>query len=250
MYEVNISVEKENTHFINYIEKQLEPVLSKIDGVSASVTSTHRAYYTVACADTYKKQISDIVLNQASDVLAIGYKNAYLREQLGVKNGNFYLNTLLNTMCVFDNNFDKQYIRRILNTNDDIYLDGYFNFKLKRLKDKWKEIVELAESNSIILSDNSLIEEFLAYLLEAINQKVKNLSVVIDGENVSLYDTNGNIIEPLDLMQIEATAEEVAMVNTISIKPKELTIYCNDSVKVCFLDLCEFLFDTKVIKNS
>jgi hypothetical protein len=219
--------------------------------VSASEVTDNRAYYSFACVDKFRKQLHASALTLATDIIGIGYKNIYLRQELNIHSDSFLLNTLINTMCIFDSSFDRQFIKRVVELDGTVCFDGYFNFRMKRLKDKWAEIVELTKNNSIILSDDSLIEEFLAYLIDAIPESIKNLSVCIEKGKIVLFDSQSRVVPLIDILRLEATPEETAMVNIICLKPATVTLYCDDTAtNPEFLTLTKFLFDTKVVKNS
>ncbi|MCM1042973.1 MAG: hypothetical protein NC350_02045 [Corallococcus sp.] len=251
MYEVTLSVDNGNDIFLKQIEKSLAEVLTDVDGAQAYKQCKNRSYLSLACSDTYKKPFEDYLTDTVTEVLSIGYKNVYLREKLRVDSNDFLTNTLINTMCVFDNSFDKQFIRKILRLDSEtVCLDGYYNFRLKKLKDKWHEIVSLVSGNEIILSDIELMKEFLSYLLEAIPSTVKNLSVVMNKNNVQFFDSKNRLIKCSDVA-FDATPEEKAMINIICLKPCAVKLYCKASeLQNGFIELTQYLFDTKLMENS
>lgn len=252
MYELTISADKSQPQFLNYIESSLRPVISKIDGVIAQDYGKQNQYLTVACSDTFRVQLSNTMSALLSDVLAVGYKRLYLKENLSFMDDNFYARTLLNTMSVFDNSSDKDFLRKMLDVRGgECCLDGYYNFRMGRLKERWAELVRLANGNAHIMRDAELIKEFLAYLRDTLPVSVDTLSVVIDNNDFKLFDTKGNIIKPLTLFAPECGAEERAIVNILCLRPKHIRLYCDvQNTDKNFVELTTYLFDTKLIQNS
>ncbi len=250
MYEVTLSVEKANSHFLDYIYNSLSPCIEEIGGISACDDSPGRQYISFACADSYRSQMKKLIADLSAEVLSVGYKNIYLRQQLNVRGKGFLVNTLVNTMCAFDNNYDKEFVSRVINADEPLYFDGYYNFRLGKLKEKWREIAELTNSNNIILSDENLIKEFLSYLIEAIPCGVKQLSVVMGEGGFRLFDTGDKVITPTRSLSRGATAEEEAMLNAICLKPKKVLLYSDGNASAEFTDLMESLFEVKHIVNS
>lgn len=252
MYELTVSVSKEQGQFLQYIQNNIKPVVERIQGVMACDQSKYNNYITVACQDNYGLHLAKTMNGILADILAVGYKKVYLQQNLNLRADNFYTQTLINAMSVFDNNSDKQYIRALIGTNGgQCYLDGYYNFRMSKLKDRWNELVELANDNQQILYDRQLIVDFLDYLIQSIPNTIDTLSVVIDDKHFVLFDTKGNIIKPLALFGADCTPEQYAIINIMCLHPKTLKLYCDiDSLDSDFVYLVKYLFDTKVVENS
>lgn len=252
MYELTVSVDNNQPHFINYLESNLRPVLAKIDGVIATDSGKQNQYLTVACSDTFRVHLSNTVSALVADVLAVGYKRMYLCDNLHIVNKNFYTSTLVNTMSIFDNSSDKEFLRKIVDVRGgECCLSGYYNFRMGKLKERWADLVRLANGNADVMSDVELIKEFLAYLRDTLAVSVDTLSVVIGDNDFQLFDTKGSLIRPLALFAPECSQEECAIVNILCLRPKRVKLYCDtDSVDKNFVQLVSYLFDTKVIQNS
>lgn len=180
MYESTVNIEKQNEHLLSYVKTQLAPCIHEVDGIATEVADNFRNYYSVACADTYRFQIGRCLNAAVTEALSLGYKNVYMRELLNIDGDNFYQNVLVNTICIFDNEYDKQMISRVVDTDRTVCLDGYFNFKLSHIKKKWLEISKLVGDNGFILTDNDLIAEFVEYLLDSMSTKEKTISVSLN----------------------------------------------------------------------
>lgn len=122
--------------------------------------------------------MSALVKDLLADIFSIGYKNKYLSKKLNMGSEDLLSRTLINTMCIFDNSYDKTAIKRNLENIRNFSLDGFYNFRLGDVKKKWDEIVVLSNSYDTVINDYDTMRDFLMFLLEAIPTLVNNLSVV------------------------------------------------------------------------
>ena len=248
MYEATVSVVKENSHLLDYVKGQLAPCLQEIDGVCCELDEKFRSCYSVACSDTFRFQVQRKLLDAVSQALTLGYKNVFVRDLLRVDSDSFYKNVLVNVICVFDNDYDKQIVSRIVEVDQNVCIDGYYNFRLGAVKKKWSDIIRLVSDNLYVLSDNGLIVEFLQYLLESTPSKVKVLSVSFEDGNFTLYGSGGKVLEPTISLAKCATVEEEAMLNILCLKPQRVKIYHNSPLSDDFVEMLSALFPAEYIE--
>ena len=245
MYEATVSVVKENGHLLDYVKDELIPCLNEIDGITTELDTHFRTCFSLACSDTYRFQVQRKLVDAVSQALTLGYKNVYVRDLLRLDSDNFYKNVLVNVICVFDNDYDKQIVSRLLDVDKTVCIDGYYNFRLGAVKKKWTDITRLVSDNLYVLSDNSLIVEFLQYLMESTPSKVKNLSVSFEGGSFVLYGSGGKVLEPTISLARKATVEEEAMLNVLCLKPQRVKIYHSAPLSDDFVQMLSALFDVE-----
>ena len=248
MYEATVSVEKVNGHLLDYVKEQLVPWMEEIDGITSEMDERSRSYFSLACSDTYRFQVQRKLNDAVSQALTLGYKNVFVRKLLKIDKSNFYQNVLVNTLCIFDNEYDRQIVSRVVDVDKTLCLDGYYNFRLGTIKKKWQEIIRLVSDNFYVLSDNTLIVEFLQYLLESTLSRCKQLSVSIDGDTFVLYGNGNKVIEPVISMAKIASCEEEVMLNILWLKPKTVRIYHSRSLGRDFCNMLSALFDVEYIE--
>ena len=248
MYEATVSVVKENSHLLDYVKQQLTPCLKEIDGISTELDEKFRNCYSLACSDTYRFQVQRKLLEAVSQALTLGYKNVFVRDLLHIDGDNFYRNVLVNVICVFDNEYDKQLVSRLVEVDQNVCIDGYYNFRLGAVKKKWAEITRLVSDNFYVLSDNTLIVEFLQYLLESTPSKCKQLSVTVNGDSFVLYGSGDKVIEPAISMAKKYSCEEEIMLNILWLKPRSVKIYHSRVLKKDFCDMLDTLFQTEYVE--
>lgn len=248
MYEATVSVVKENSHLLDFVKAQLVPFAREVDGLTTDIEEDKRNYFSLACTDTYRFQAQRRLTESVSHVLSLGYKNVYVRNLLKINENNFYQNVLVNTICLFDNEYDKQIVSRVIDSDSNVYLDGYYNFRLGAIKKKWKEISNLVSDNFYVMTDNTLVIEFLQYLLESTPSRVKQLSVSFDNGSFTLYGSGNKVVAPSVSMARTATCEEEAMLNIVNIKPQLVKVYYKDNLSKDFCDMLNALFQAEYIQ--
>ena len=248
MYEATVSVVKENSHLLDFVKGQITPCLKQIDGMYTELDERFRSCYAVACSDTYRFQVQRKLNEAVSQALTLGYKNIFVRDLLGVGSDSFYKNVLVNVICVFDNDYDKQIVSKLVEVEQNICIDGYYNFRLGAVKQKWSDVIKLLADNFYVLSDNGLIIEFLQYLLESTPSKVKTLSVSLEDNSFTLYGSGGKVLEPTISLARGATAEEEVMLNILCLKPQRVKIYRTRALSDDFCDMLSALFAVEYIE--
>ena len=114
MYELSLNVDKKDGHFLDYLARQLDRPLAQARGVSALEEIDDRTFFSLACYDESAGQMSALVKDLLADIFSIGYKNKYLSKKLNMGSEDLLSRTLINTMCIFDNSYDKTAIKRNL----------------------------------------------------------------------------------------------------------------------------------------
>jgi len=249
MYEVTVSVPVADKHLLEHVKNQTMPAVAEMDGIATDLSDKFRAYYSVACSDTFRFQLRRLLTDSVSEAVALGYKNMFVRDFLNVKGGNFFQDVLINTMCVFDKSYDQQIVSKIVDADKPIFIDGYCNFRLDALKRKWEEIAKLVCDNEYILHDEQLILEFLQYLLDSVNNQVTSLTLSLEGDTFLMYDAKGKVLPAVQSLAKSVTVEEEAAVNVLLLKPKRLTVYYGKRPEPSFMKLLE-LFDCKFVEAN
>ncbi|MEG1706879.1 MAG: hypothetical protein RR291_05235, partial [Clostridia bacterium] len=214
MFESLISVDKENAYFLDYLETKLSPAIIKTNGIQLRMDNKKRCYLSVACAELYKKQIEEILTSLLLRVFSIGYKNIYFKNRLRPDKNDLAINTLINTMCIFDSNMDNALIKRNLDSLNSVYLDGFYNFRMKKVKEKWDEVVSLTSNNEVVLRDDDILKEFLSYLINVMPYG-NSLSLLVMKDGYELFDDENKLIPKCETVTSDCTLEEDIIFNLI-----------------------------------
>jgi len=243
MYQCNISVEKSKASWLKSIERILELQFKAIDGVVASGEHSGRAIISIACEKDRKKAAKNIITETLIEMYLTAVKYEHLKKRLKLTHLSDASATLLiHSLVAFDREAEKEIAESALKFNDNIALDGIFNFKLAELKQRWNEIAQLATSNSNHLHHDDTLNELLRFLVSAVTPKIKKLAV---GANEHYFVVKG--IYNKNNFEVSFTTAEQLMVYLINVAPLELTLEGDFSDKKLYNTIVS-IFDGKAAK--
>ena len=248
MYEVTVSAPSMHNHVLEFVHQSMQDYIDKVGGTCVNLHQKYRSYFCFACNDTFRLQAQRLLRECVSSALAVGYKNIFMRSLLGVNEGNFYQNVLVDTMCVFDQQYDTAMVSNIVDTTKDLYLDGYYNFKLQDIKHRWESVVNMVLENNYVLWDNGLILEFLQYLLQSADEKTQKVTICFDENGYILYDAMDKILQNITTLSSISGKEEQALVNAIYLNPQKLIVYYAKQPTQEFYDVAKTLFDVQFVE--
>ena len=117
----------------------------------------------------------------------------------------------------------------------------FFNFRLKKVKEKWDEIITLANENSIVLSDENVCGEFLAFLIEALPKS--NLVLKLDKVDQNIvFLINGEEYVPALPFGKDKVDEEAVLFNLLQLAPKKVLVANKRSFSKEFLYITDRYF--------
>lgn len=146
------------------------------------------------------RPIFEDLCDKIADVIAIGYKYDFFSDKIkGVGLSENHRELLITALIAADLQEDKRYIRaRIKKCSIQsrfekdfcLAIDGFYNFRLTALKNKWAEVAEYVPSYFSLRE----LSDFIAYLSCEKNGK----RVIIDGQKV--YDSRYNRLRRSSLL--------------------------------------------------
>lgn len=217
MTELFISDSENCVKNLLYLQKNLSEVLRQTGSSIDLSISSKRATLTVSVSKLYRELIIAELSDKIAEVIAVGYKYAFLKKQVkidGLSTEN--INLLFAGIISADLDGDKRYILSKLKGFDDMAIDGIYNFRLKLLKEKWTEVATLLPA----YFTTEQLRDFLAYIC-----KDKNSKVYIDANSV--YDEHYRKLLKAELITDNPTfvletvlsgAEEIRLLSELSEK--------------------------------
>lgn len=180
-YSVSERIErKRNLDYI--VNASIEP-LRKLGAVINFEKTSDRAVLNINLPDEYARLFEQIVADKIADVIAVNYKYEYFKKHIrtvGVDDLDYEM--LIAAIISADLDDDKAYILNSAISPQDFSIDGFFNFRLRPLKEKWAEIVTYIPT----YFNREKLYEFISYI---ICEKKDKLGVVCDGK---VYDRRYN----------------------------------------------------------
>ena len=207
-----VSDKDKNINNFEYVKITLSEVLQKT-GASIDFTRSGARQTLVVCVpDEYAQIMQSELADKLAEIVAVNYKYNFFKSNISVSGlSKLQTEILFTALISADFEEDKGYVFSKLKGNNDLALDGAFNFQMKPLKKKWIEIIGLIPQS---FTQNQLYE-FLAILVE--NRRKK---VYVDGGNV--YDANYRRLRRVMLLDGE---EEGRIV-------REIILSCGGKVEI------------------
>lgn len=180
MTSIIISERQENESNLLYVQSGAGELFSHADCSLTTKKVNNRVALTINCPECYLDIIRTEIADKIAEVIAIKYKYDYFQSAVHVAGLNSEeKEILMASLIAADLEDDKKYAFDRVKNSDEIVIDGVFNFILKPLKNKWKEVVSYIPNCFL----NEQLKEFISYLIE--NKKKR---VYIEGGRV--YDSH------------------------------------------------------------
>lgn len=229
MRELIVDVKKDNACFIDYIYNKISLPVKTVGGVCVLSSKNDKIILGIAVSDECFEIINKAVKGYIAEVLAVGYKNRYLRQHINIDSESLIGKILLDTMCIFDSNYDAGIIRKQIDDLDIVNLDGCYNFRIGEIKDKWNDIVSLSNSYKGILQDKEVIFDFIAYLMGAVPSLCDTITVIVSDkfDKFELMNSAGMLLDKFKSFSLSDDIRENIIFNLICYNPN-LVVFCGE----------------------
>lgn len=237
MVNINVSERNSNNMSVAYIYNSMTKYLN-ICKANADITfDDTRTNLIISTDKSYSAYIRKFTEEQIADVIAIGYKYAFFKNNVftsGLSENDREI--LLCGIVSADFNEDKKYITDKLNGVKIYAIDGFFNFRLKALKNKWTKIIECIPQR---FTDRDLIE-FLNYLVK------EREKIIVRYKNGALFDNNYNRLKRASL--IGDSFDKLSLIKEI-ILSCATEIICHNNPPIEFVEMIKKYYSGKIIFN-
>jgi len=175
---------------LEYVIISLGELFRHTDSTALLQRSGSRSVLTVTFPERYKDIINAEISDKLAEVIAINYKYDFFMKEVKIAGLNGVENEILMASLIAADLYeDKRYAFDKLKGNDELAIDGTFNFRMQPLKRKWSDVVSYMPSSFV----NSQLKDFIGYLLE--NKKKR---IYIDDQKV--YDSHYRRLKRCDLL--------------------------------------------------
>ena len=181
MKQIKVTDSTKEEGSISYLLKSLASLASDLGGEIVKIESEQRVGVKVFCKAEHEDFFRSEIEDKIADVIVVKYKYEFFKRKIHPAGLSLYeIELLITALISADIEEDKRYILRRLRGQTDYVLDGFFNFRLQALKNKWKEIVSYIP---VVFSAKQL-EDFVAYL---VSEKRGKRVLVQNGKVYDLY---------------------------------------------------------------
>lgn len=219
MYQITISVDYNRADWLYSVDDVIKNKLQSCFAVSALRTSGRRLYCSFGCEAASSAQMRDTIKEGLVEMFGVVGKYDFIKRNLSLGLSKTNYDLLIHTLVAFDRENEHKLLNNVIRVEDNMTLDGIFNFKLCELKERWIEICNLTRSNGAYLYDDETYIELLRFLISAVNPKVNKLTVREENGGYSLSGSLKNSV-----INIDAQTSAELMYYLIDLAPLELVI--------------------------
>ena len=252
MFEFQIAVSEKDKKVLNRLCEDLKSSTAGIKTVITSYQQGGKAFVVIACDDLERPRVSFSICDVISDIISTFYKLEFIENNLALPISNqVNLSAFKKALIAFDRETDKYIITRSLKVEHTIYLDEFFQFRLNHLRNKWMEIIKLANDNASYLLCNDTFIDLLKFLIDNIEISRGTVNVVKKAGKFVLCDEDFNEIDqssnPLCELDERAKEDEVGLISSlIALSPKKIVVYCNPFENSPALTLISQIFESRI----
>ena len=249
MYEFQIVIMEEKPKISNILLKELKEATSDFKTIITSYSEKEKTYITLACEEVEKPRLVFVIGDAVSDIVSTFFKLDFIEKNLKLPIQNKEnINAFKKALIAFDRETDKYIITRALHFRNKIFIDSFYQFRLKALRSKWLEIIKLANDNAGYLLCNDTFVELLKFLIENIEISRGIVNVVKKEEDFVLCDEEFKRIDNNEclLFQLDEKNEFNLIASLIALSPKKINVYCNAFENNPIITLVSQIFDRRV----
>ena len=155
---------------------------------------------------------------------------------------NEHREALINALIMFDIDSDIYYVLLDLKESTTIIVESFGQFRLRKLTNKWKEFVFIANLNGSTLINYDIFIEFLKLLITSIQPKANVVSLKSDLTNFLIVDDKNHLVAG----SIDLKDEMGLITNLVLLAPRNINIYCVGQVSDKTFKTLYYLFDKKI----
>ena len=245
MWEFCINLSDKNISASKKIYLALKGFCRDFNGIVTTYERCGKISILVSCEKCDEMRIKHYIEQLISEVICVDFKLQYLKENLELPNlDSVSKNAFMQALLSFDKESDKYIIEEQLNLESSIDIEALYFFKLTNLREKWKELVGIANDNKTYLSSNDTLVELLKFLVDNLELKCEAINLMQKDNKLLFYDTNFNLLGQNDIS--EKDIDSTIISSLIELAPKCVNIYCATSFNSNLVTLLKQIFDKRI----
>ena len=253
MFEFSIIIDENRAEEARHICREMKKNSNDFGAVITSYSENEKIYIIIGCSEIEKPRMKFFISDAIADTISIFYKLNYIEKTLKLHiSEEIYLNAFKKALIAFDRETDKYIITHNLKIDKSVYIDSFYVFKLKQLRNKWQEIIKLANDNAGYLLCSDIFVDLLRFLIENI-QISNNLVNIIKDEGIfKICDDKFNKIDLeneglCNLSSVDKKDNEIDLITSlIALSPQKINVYCDQCENSPTLTLISQLFGNRV----
>lgn len=246
MWEFCINISDKNILISKKIYLALKDFCKEYNGIVTTYEHCGNVSILISAENCDENRYKHFLANLISEVICEDFKSQYLQENLSLPNlDEISKKAFEQALLSFDKETDKYIVQKYLSLeNNSLDIEAFYYFKLLPLKEKWKELVQIANDNKAYLSSNEMLVELLRFLVDNLELKNESINLIQKNGKVGFYDMNFNLLKENDLQ--EKDIDSTIISELIAFAPKYVNIYDADNFNNNLIRLLKQIFDRRI----
>lgn len=245
MWEFSINLSDNNIDIAKKLYISLKSFCSSHGGVVTTYERCNNISIMIACENCDENRFKHYINNIISDVICEDFKLKFLEENLNLPAlDEVSKKAFMQALLSFDKESDKYIVQKCINLENSIDIEALYFFKLNNLRQKWKELVQIANDNKAYLSSNETLVELLKFLVDNLELKNDTINITQKNGKVIFYDINYKLIKQNDIN--EKDIDSTIISSLIALAPKSVNIYSSNTFNDSLIRLLKQIFDKRI----
>ncbi|MDD3397279.1 MAG: sporulation protein YtxC [Clostridia bacterium] len=240
MWEFSVGMDSDKVEMAKYIYNNLKERVEEVSGIITSYEQTGKILIVIACENCEKNRLCYHISDVLTYSICTFVKEEFLDKNLKLPiKPELELYTFKKALVSFDRETDRFLINRQLILEDSLYIEPFFYFKLQSVKEKWQELLKIANDNSTYLLSNDAFLELLKFLIDNIEISFDEVNVVFKDEQIIIL---GNDFEALPNSNSESLDECGLVSKLLELSPRKINWYSKTRH-----DFLEKIFEKRIL---
>lgn len=246
MWEYSITFE--NEEYAKYLKNSLNEIIKSHNGVITTLSQNNLIKVLIAVPIIERFKIHNLIREKVAENILLNYKKDFIISKLefDINHQNLNMQIFLKALVVFDSDTDKEIIMERMKFDSNLVVNSFINFKLSFLKRKWKELIDLANDNSMYLLNNDSFDELIKFLISNLEYRYHTINIFSKQDCYMLYDTTGAVVDDFLIDKNIVYDDNHLLTSLVALNPEKIVVHCNTFVKDKLLKTLYDYFSNRV----
>lgn len=236
MWEFSINLQSDKSELAASIFAILRKELSPFKAIVARSEESGYINLVIAVPKEFRADAEVVLLRTITLAICQTFKAEFLNKHLYLPSQDeIGVTAFKKALINFDKETDYFLISKALNFNEFLYLESFYQFKLPKLRDKWGELIRLANENRDYLVSNDAFFDLIKFLIDNLDICKDEIDVVEDEEGYHICD-EGAKSEPL--------SSSALVSSLIDLSPQKINMYYRNENHAT--EILKAIFDRRI----
>ena len=223
MWEFSLNFKKDNCDLATLSFNVLSKEIKRYNGILTVCEDNNYIYLIMAVQQAFQECLKASLTKLIIQLICNNFKSNFLDQHLTLPiSDKVSMHAFKKALLNFDRETDKYIIKRCLHLNNHLFVESFYNFKLKALKDKWCELISLSNENRDYLTSRESFIDLLKFLVDNLDICVNEINVIKEDGVFRIYSDGKNFKERVE-------SEESMIASVIDLSPQKINLYSSFS---------------------